>query len=123
TFQSGEFYVVGKVKAEALQFLKVGDPFLLLRKSADGLETTSARLIVHQPPELAKEVVQFRITDYVGDEMRHLSQVAQRQDVQGMKGYTIKSALSMEGFGDFDLQATVPVIHRLLDDLARNFEV
>jgi len=120
TRQGDKLYAVAKADSTALSFLRVGDPFLLVRRSADGLETPSARLVVHQAPEAGKEVVMFEIADYLSDEMEHLDSLAHSGDAKGIRGYAILFACDLAAYEGVDFQHFAVAIARLVDELAGN---
>lgn len=118
--QAGDLYAIAKVASQALEHVRVGDPFLLVKRSTGGLETHSARLIVHQAPDLAKEIAMFRIGDYLSDEMGHIDKLAQSSDIEGMKGYTIRVACDLSQYEGVDVQGMAKALSQLVQDVARN---
>jgi hypothetical protein len=117
TRQGGNLYAVAKAPSAALEHVRPGDPFLLVRKAPTGLETPSARLLVHQPPEPGKDVVMFSIAEFLADEMGHIDSLARTGDVAGLKGYGIKFDCDLAGYGDLNLQSIAGGITRLVRDI------
>jgi hypothetical protein len=120
--QGGGLYVVAKAESKALQQLKRGDPFLLVKKSSEGLATPCARLVVHQPPDQAKGVVMFHICDYLSDEMGHLENLASSGNVEGIKGFGVQMIPDVTSYGNLDLTNLVQVVSRIVRDIEEEVE-
>lgn len=114
TSVAGELYVLAKAEAVALTQLRVGDPFLLMRRAANGLETLSARLVVHQPSDPKKETVCFRIADFLGDEMNHIDSLARSGDVEGIKGYRVQAACDIADYENLNMSNLSVILERLI---------
>lgn len=117
--RSGQLYAVAKVKAPALDFVRTGDPFVLFKKTAAGLETPSAYLTVNQPPDPNKETIFFRIVEYISDEMEDIERLTQKSDIDGLKGYLIKLAINIADYEEFDAEAFIRIMQRMVEDAAR----
>ncbi len=119
TKQGGGLYALAKVEAEAAAHVRIGDSFLLIRRAANGLETTSARLLVHQLPEPGKDVLMFRIVDYLSDELGHIDRLAQGGDVEGMKGYRVRVACDVARYGRLDMHNLAETIEGLANEIGQ----
>jgi hypothetical protein len=116
--QAGGLYVVAKAEGEALCHVAVGDEFRLVKQGQAGVQTPCADLVVHQPPNAAKNVLYFRIKRYLSDEMGHLEQLARSGDVQGIKGYGIELACDVTPYGADDIPNLIRLIQQLVEDIA-----
>lgn len=90
-----------------------------MRRAANGLETLSARLVVHQVPEAGKDLLGFRITDYVNAEMDLIDGLTQSRDVEGIKGYRVQAACNVARYQGLDVAPLVVVLERLVGELAQ----
>ena len=97
-----KLYAAGKIPSEAIEHLRIGDRFQMVRLD-DGLETPSGVLEITQPPNRDLDVVWFRLEAFISDELRHVASLAQAQDVVGLKGYRIGMLCNLSSFDGIDL--------------------
>jgi hypothetical protein len=85
------YAVVAKASPDALNHLRVGDPFVLLvTKDPSGVESIVARLQVHQLQNLKPGGAVFTILVPIPSELEPLATLAIQGDVSGLKGYSVK---------------------------------
>ena len=117
TNQADTLHVIARGTGEALQHLREGDPFLLIKTGAEGLATDAAVLTVSQPPNIEKQVAYFAIRRYITDEMGRIQALAAVHDIEGMKGYTIRLPFDVSRYEGLDLSHFASVIDRLMADI------
>ena len=118
TKAGGRLYAVAKVaKPEQAAALVEGDEFALVRKVANGVVFTCARLRVNQPPEKGELV--FEVLDATGGEMTGLNQLADGGDVKGT-GYFIQSMVDVNEYPEFSAETVSAVIRRVIHELDPN---
>jgi hypothetical protein len=117
TNQADILHVIAKGAGEALQHLREGDAFLLVRIGADGLATDAAVLTVSQQPDLKREVAYFAIARYITDEMGHIKALAAVHDIEGIKGYTIRLPFDVARYDGLDIAHFTTVIDRFMVDI------
>jgi hypothetical protein len=115
--RAGGLYVEAKLNSDAMQHLRQDDPFLLDFKDANALVTGSALLQVHQI-DPAKEVVWFRVQNFVGNEMEHIDALAEKQEVSA-KGYTARPICDLTRYADMDLSNLSTAIRTMTNELLR----
>jgi len=121
TKAAGRLYAIAKVaSAEQAAVLTEGDEFSLVRKAANGVFFTCARLRVNQPPE--KSEVVFEILDAAGGEMTPLSQLADGGDVKGITGYFIRPSVDVSLFPDFRAETVNAVVRQVIAGFDSNTE-
>ncbi len=113
-----KLFAIAKVAGAALTYLREEDAFILVR-SAEGLRTDCARLIVHQRPDPAHGVVHFQLVELLSDEVRALERLATAREISGLTGYTLRPVCDPGWYGTLE-SATIPeAIKRLADGLER----
>jgi hypothetical protein len=89
----------------------------LVKRSEAGIEIAAARLVVHQPVATRDEVVRFRVTEALADDITHLSALAGVGSVEGVKGYSLTLGIDLDGIPSFngaDIAAVIPHLARTI---------
>ena len=111
-------FAIAKVAEAALAHLRESDVFMLVR-SAEGLRTDCAKMVVHQRPDPAHGVVIFRLVELLSDEVRALERLAAVREITGLTGYTLRPVCDSGWYGAVE-SATIPeAIKRLAEGLER----
>ena len=117
--QGEQLFVLAKASGAALRHLRVGDPFVLVKKTSSGVDVALARLAVHQPPDSKKEVVHFGILSPIPPELQPMADLAIQGDVSGVKGYSLRPAYDISKYAALDLASVPAAIPLLIGDIAR----
>lgn len=119
TKAGGRLYAIAKVATpEQAAVLVEGDEFSLVRRAANGVTFTCARLRVNQPPEKAELV--FEVLDAASGEMTGLNQLADGGDVRGITGYFIQPTVDVNEYPEFSAETVSAVIRRVIHELDPN---
>lgn len=116
----GELYVLAKGPVDALVCARPEDPFLLIRQNEAGIEVPAARMVVHQPIKTGDDVITLRVVTPLGDDIHHLTELANHFTVEGMKGYSVILAIEIDKLPDIDFSSIASAIPYLTTDLLRN---
>jgi hypothetical protein len=111
-------FAIAKVATAALVHLRDDDAFVLVR-SAEGLRTDCALMVVHQKPDPAHGVVYFRLVEILSDEVRALEKLAAEREVTGLTGYTLRPACDHGWYGPLESATISDAIKRLAEGLER----
>ena len=118
-WQGDRLFAIAKADAAALEHLRIGDPFLLQKKASSGLEVVVARLVVHQPPDLVKEVVHFAVTTPIPPDLEAIAALAAERDVKGVTDYSVRPAYDLSRYHTLDLASLPEAIGLLIEDATR----
>jgi hypothetical protein len=116
TMRAGTLYAVSRVERTAIALLKDGDPLILTVKDSSGLVTDSAHIVVHQVDEKSGSVW-FQVRTYLGDEMAHLEALAEKKDVAGLTGYSLRPLCAVERFAGFNVEDAAGFIYALAAEI------
>jgi hypothetical protein len=117
--QGDRLFVLVKMSAAALTHLQLRDPFLLLKKAANGVEDSIAMLAVHQLPDMKKEVAYFVVNAPIPSELEPMVDMATGGDVKGIKGYRIEPACDISRYENLDLSSVEEIVRLLTEDATR----
>ena len=117
--QGDRLFAVAKAARAALENLRVDDPFLLQKKSSSGVEVVVARLAVHQPPDLVKEVAYFAVLPPIPSELEAIAALAVERNVKGVTDYSVRPAYDITRYRDLDLTPVPEAIDLLIEDAVR----
>ncbi len=115
TRQGDRLYFAAKAPRPALECLRPGDPFQLVRRGEGDLETPAANLTVHQPPDLKKEVVHFALESSLSDEVAALEALAAHGEIPGSR-YGIRLVCDPSRYGNLRLADLPGAIDYLMAD-------
>jgi hypothetical protein len=92
--------------------------FILVR-SAEGLDTNCALMVVRQTPDPAHGSVHFRLVELLSEEARAIEHLATAGGASGLMGYTLRPVCDTGWYGEIE-SATIPeAITRLAQGLER----
>jgi hypothetical protein len=111
-------FVLAKASAEALQQLRVGDTFLLVKKTPSGVEITVANLAVHQQPDLKKEVAYLVVLGPIPPALEPMVGLANQGDMARIRGYSVRPAYDVSRYEEIDLVSVSEAIALLIGDIA-----
>ena len=111
-------FAVAKIAETAFRYLREKDLFVLLR-SAEGLQTECALMVVHQTPDPTHGTIHFRLVNLITEEARAIEHLATAGGASGLMGYTLRPVCDTGWYSQIE-SATIPeAIKRFGEGLER----